>query len=115
MSTAPFTDSIDYPGEMLIDGPREGVFYDYAGSWYLDGIVNFTDPLRAFMLMRYEDRDNSDCAVGWVAHTEANLAAMLSWVAETADNAFANYQPEATRPEGGVLLEIPKMARCVQW
>lgn len=50
-----FHDTIEYPGELLIDGPLEGVLYEYAGSWYLDGIVNFTEPLSAHMLMRYRE------------------------------------------------------------
>jgi hypothetical protein len=155
----PFKDTIEYPGELLIDGPREGILYDYAGSWYLNGIVNFTKPLAAYMLIRYcegghaeaiakigddfaganvcghddvillrtshagqrlwvfhFDMDSSDCRVGWVANTEENRVAMQAWLREQAEAMFANYQLQgSTAPEGGPLLAIPKLPKCVQW
>jgi hypothetical protein len=52
--------SEDCPGPALINGLIPNYIFHYVGHTYLNGIVNYTKPVKVFMINRYNNRYNTN-------------------------------------------------------
>lgn len=55
-----YNGSEEYPGPALIDGLIPNYICHYVSHAYLDGIVNYTKPVKVFMINRYNNRYNTN-------------------------------------------------------
>lgn len=53
-----YVDTIEYPGgELLVDGIKDGISFDYVSSTYLNGFINYVNLIDAYMIRRYKELD----------------------------------------------------------
>lgn len=51
-----FTETIEYPdSDILLDGLKPFIFYEYVGSYFLSGYINLIKDKQYFLLKRYQE------------------------------------------------------------
>ena len=63
-----FDEDYDYPsGDQLLEGVPVNTLYSYVSSYYLNGFINYIEPIKAIMVERYSDEEELESNAQTVA------------------------------------------------
>ena len=54
-----FDDEVEYPNDVALNPLPMNTFWSYISSTFLNGFINYVEPLKVYVLDRYED-DKTD-------------------------------------------------------
>lgn len=53
-----YPETYEYPSrELLLEGPKDGQWFEYVSNTYLNGFINYTEILVGFIIKRYADEN----------------------------------------------------------
>lgn len=71
-----FETNEDYPQDVAERGVPENTLYSYISSTFLDGVINYVKPIKAVMIERYDNNDNTEVVAEFNKEHHSKLAAL---------------------------------------